>query len=153
MTQERVSSLSVLVVEDLPDAAESTALLLVLHGYRVRVAESGPSALVAAEAEMPDVVLLDIGLPGMDGWEVARRMRERTAAKQPVVVAVTGYGAVGDRWRSADAGVDLHLVKPVAPGVLVGMMQRFRRALADNPGQAGRDGCHQGSEIAREFPV
>ena len=75
------------------------------------------------------MVLLDVGMPGLDGWEVARRLRGRPAGKQPVVVAVTGFGTVGDRWRSADAGVDLHLVKPVDPGLLKGLMLRFQRAL------------------------
>src|SRR4051794_458459 len=109
---EPLVALSVLVVEDQPDAAQSLAELLTLHGHCVSVALSGADALRSVEVRTPDVVLLDIGLPGMDGWAVARRLRAQARGKQPVVVAVTGYGAEADRWRSADAGIDLHLVKP-----------------------------------------
>jgi two-component system OmpR family response regulator len=122
--------LSVLVVEDLDDAARSTADLLTLCGHRVRVAPCGADALREADAETPDVVLLDIGLPGMDGWEVAQRMRARTRGKQPLVVAVTGYGSDDDRRRSADAGVDLHLVKPADPVALTALLARVREHVA-----------------------
>lgn len=118
--------LSVLVVDDSPDAAGSTAELLALCGHDARVAGSGAAALAAAATDPPDVVLLDLGLPDMDGWEVAARLRGRPG-KPPVMVAVTGFGAEGDRRRSADAGVDLHLVKPA---VLVGVLRRFERVLA-----------------------
>jgi CheY-like chemotaxis protein len=132
--------LSVLVVEDHADTAQSTADLLVLYGHRVRVARCGEDAVRAAAAEAPDVVLLDLGLPGMDGWQVARRLRARPRGKQPVVVAVSGYDGAEDRVRSADAGVDLHLAKPVEPAVLVGMLRRFREALA--PPVAAADTGH-----------
>src|SRR5579871_1421647 len=116
--------LSVLVVDDLADTAQSTAELLALYGYAVRVAAGSEEALRAAAAASPDVVLLDIGLAGMDGWELTRRLRDRAVGKQPIVVAVSGYGQEADRRRSAEAGVDLHLVKPVEPGVLVGVLER-----------------------------
>ncbi|WP_439626664.1 response regulator [Gemmata sp.] len=121
--------MSVLVVEDHPDAAESTAELLALLGCRTRVAGSGDEALAAVAAEAPDVILLDIGLPGVDGWEVARRVRAGATGRGPVIVAVTGRGTDSDRRRSADAGIDLHLVKPAAPDDLVLLVARIRGLL------------------------
>lgn len=122
--------LTVLVVEDNDDTAQSTAELLALCGYDVRVARCGPDALAAAAAGTPDVVLLDIGLPGMSGWEVAERLRRQARGEQPVVIALTGYGTAADRHRSADAGVDLHLVKPVDPCALTDLLARVRAARA-----------------------
>ncbi|VTR97702.1 histidine partial : Sensor protein OS=Rubrivivax gelatinosus (strain NBRC 100245 / IL144) GN=RGE_23280 PE=4 SV=1: Response_reg [Gemmata massiliana] len=122
--------LSVLVVEDLLDVAESVADLLTISGHAVRVASCGSDALLAALADPPDVVLLDIGLPGMDGWEVARRLRSQLNGKQPVVVAVTGLGADDDRRRSADAGIDLHLTKPADPVALTTLLARVRSLLS-----------------------
>ena len=139
--------LSVLVVEDQPDAADATAELLALHGHRVRTALCGEDALAAAAADTPDVVLLDIGLPGLDGWAVAERLRSQLRQKQPVVVAVTGWGAEADRVRSADAGVDLHLVKPVEPALLVGLLRRFRRALAPPRSVSGSAAADRGSRV------
>ena len=130
MNQADPSPLAVLVVDDQDDVAQSTAELLVVSGYAVRVAGCGADALRAAAADPPDVVLLDIGLPGMDGWEVAARLRAQATGKQPVVVAVTGRGTGADRWRSADAGFDQHLVKPVDPVVLVALLERIARARA-----------------------
>ncbi|MDY3552211.1 response regulator [Gemmata sp. JC717] len=114
--------LSVLVVEDQDDCAQSTAELLTMCGHAVRVATCGPDALRDAAVEIPDVVLLDIQLPGPTGWEVASRLRERAGGRQPLLVAVTGCGSEEDRWRSADAGIDLHLVKPVAPADLIRLL-------------------------------
>jgi len=102
----------ILVVDDNADSAESLAVVLRLRGHEVRVAHDGPAALEAALAEPPDVVLLDIGLPGMSGYDVARRLRPRNAAG-PLLIALTGYGQPGDRARSQEAGFDLHFVKPV----------------------------------------
>jgi len=130
MTAEHTRPLSVLIVEDLDDAAQSTAELLALCGHTVRVATCGAEALRAASEETPDVVLLDIGLPDMDGWEVADRMRARAIRKQPVVIAITGCGTQRDRYRSVDAGVDLHLIKPADPVALTGLLARVREDLA-----------------------
>jgi PAS domain S-box-containing protein len=102
----------VLVVDDNHDAAEALALLLGLLGHQVRLAHDGPAALEAAEAQVPDVVLLDLGLPGMDGFEVARQLRTRAALRQARIVALSGYGQASDRQRSKEAGFDHHLVKP-----------------------------------------
>jgi two-component system, OmpR family, response regulator len=121
----------VLVVEDNPDAAECIALLLRHSGHDAEVAADGLSALAAAEAKAPDVVLLDIGLPGwMDGWEVARRLQDWPTFKRPLVVALTGHGDDDDRRRSEEAGIDLHLTKPVDAGQLQKLLSRFRSVIA-----------------------
>src|SRR5262249_34854516 len=100
----------VLVVDDHWDGAESTAALLRIQGHEVRTAHDGPEALEAARAFRPQVVLLDIGLPGMDGYEVARRLRQEPESGGVVLVAVTGYGRDEDRRAAAAAGFDHHLV-------------------------------------------
>jgi PAS domain S-box-containing protein len=109
-------SLRVLVVDDNVDTADGLAILLRLSGYQVRVVYSGPTALEAADEYQPNVALLDIGLPGMDGYEVARRIRQQPRLEDVVLVAVTGYGKEADRQRSQEAGFDHHLVKPVEFG-------------------------------------
>jgi signal transduction histidine kinase len=108
----------VLVVDDNADAADSLALLLRVDGHEVRVAYDGPAALQEAAAFRPEVVLLDIGLPRMDGYEVARRLRGQAELKEALLVAVTGYGQDEDRRRAEEAGFDAHLVKPTDPAVL-----------------------------------
>jgi signal transduction histidine kinase/DNA-binding response OmpR family regulator len=107
----------VLVVDDNVDGAESLATLLKLLGHEVHVAHDGPAALRATADVRPEVVFLDIGLPGMDGYEVARRLR-RPGRNEALLVALTGYGQDEDRRRSREAGFDHHLVKPVDPAVL-----------------------------------
>jgi PAS domain S-box-containing protein len=111
------ASRRILVVDDNVDAAESLAMLLRLAGHDVHVAHNGPEALRAA-AFSPEVVLLDIGLPGMNGYDVARRWRQDPASRNALLVAVTGYGQDEDRRRSAEAGFDYHLTKPVDPEAL-----------------------------------
>jgi two-component system OmpR family response regulator len=129
MIAEPTRPLTVLVVEDLDDAADSTAEMLTLCGHTVRIARCGADALREAKAEVPDVVLLDIGLPDMDGWQVAERMRARTSGKQPLVVVVSGRGTEADRWRSADSGIDMHLVKPADPHALIELLSWVRENL------------------------
>jgi CheY-like chemotaxis protein len=102
----------VLVVEDSPDMLLSWLLLLELWGYEPYTVSDGPAAVEAAGTLQPDIVLLDIGLPSLDGWEVARRIRQR-GGPQPLLIAVTGYGQDKDRRRSHEAGIDHHLLKPV----------------------------------------
>ena len=102
----------VLVVDDNVDAADSFALLLTAQGHDVRVAYDGPTALQGAHDFPPDLVLLDIGLPGLNGYEVAKRMRQQNGLETVVLVAMTGYGQETDRQHSKDAGFDHHLVKP-----------------------------------------
>jgi CheY-like chemotaxis protein len=103
----------ILVVDDNEDSTESLGTLLKLLGHEVRTAYDGPSALAAAREFRPDVVLLDIGMPGMTGYDVARAMREMPEVRDAVLVAQTGWGQDEDRRRSAEAGFDHHLVKPV----------------------------------------
>ena len=100
------------------DAAESLALLLRMEGHDVRVAHDGPAALAAVEAEPPDLVFLDIGMPVMNGFDVARRLRQRPGLEHLLLVAMTGWGQEEDRRRSQEAGFDHHLVKPVEPDAL-----------------------------------
>ena len=101
----------ILVVDDNADLAQATAQLLSLHGYDVRTAYDGPSALETASDFAPHVCVLDIGLPVMDGYEVARRLRERVLDLR--LIAISGYGRDGDTLRAQEAGFDVHLVKPV----------------------------------------
>jgi two-component system CheB/CheR fusion protein len=110
--------LRILVVEDNPDAAESLRMLLELFGYEVQVAHCGRAAVEAAERWQPEVVLCDIGLPGMSGYEVVAALRRLPATAAARVIAVTGYGQEEDRRRSREAGFDMHLVKPVDPNAL-----------------------------------
>jgi CheY-like chemotaxis protein len=114
--------LRVLMVEDYPDVATSTAEILRLSGHDVRLAVDGPTALKAAQADEPDVVLLDLGLPKMDGYEVARRLTASCGHK-PYLIAVSGHGRAEDRRRSAEAGIDLHLLKPADPAWLLRVLE------------------------------
>jgi DNA-binding response OmpR family regulator len=121
--------LRVLVVEDDPDLAANLAVWLTLHGHEARVAPDGFAALWAAAAEPPDVMLLDIGLPGMDGYAVAERVREELApamTKLPLLIAVTGRGDEEDRLHSRQAGIHLHLTKPVDAEELSRVLGRFQ---------------------------
>jgi PAS domain S-box-containing protein len=117
----RTASRRVLVVDDQADAAESLAMLLRAEGHEVRTAPDGAAALEAARAYHPEVILLDIGLPRMDGYEVARRIRAQAGLEDVVLVAVTGYGQEEDRRRAAAAGFDAHLVKPADLAALLAL--------------------------------
>jgi CheY-like chemotaxis protein len=119
--------LRVLVVEDNADAAESLALLLRLHGHEARVVPDGRAALCEADEYEPDVVLLDLGLPGgMDGYEVARRLLARARGNPPLLIAVTGHADEAARRRCQEAGIDLHLAKPANYDELQGILLRFQ---------------------------
>jgi len=121
----------VLVVEDDAVTANSLAQLLRSAGHDVEVARDGPAAVEVVRCNNPDVVILDIGLPGMDGWQVARRVHEEPAEKRPLLVAVTGHGAAEDVRASERAGIDLHLTKPIDPRQLQQLLDRFRSVIAD----------------------
>jgi CheY-like chemotaxis protein len=95
------------------DAARSLAVLLRLEGHQVRVAHDGLGALAAAQAELPEIVILDLGMPKMDGYEVARRLREQPPLGEVLLVALTGWAQEEDRRRCYEAGFDGHLPKPV----------------------------------------
>jgi two-component system CheB/CheR fusion protein len=114
------------VVDDNVDAAETIARLLRLAGYEADCVHDGPSALQAVERKHPDIVVLDIGLPGMDGYEVARRLRERD--RDLPLIAVTGYGQDSDRKRSEQAGFDHHFTKPVDPLELESYIAKLSRS-------------------------
>jgi len=122
--------LRVLIVEDNVDAANSLKMLLSRWGHEVRVTHDGPSALEAAGVFWPHVVLLDIGLPGMDGWQIAALMREQTCTKSAVLLAVTAYGQETDVQRSLTVGLHDHMVKPVNPRELKGVLDRLANAQA-----------------------
>ena len=111
-----------LVVDDNQDAAISLAMLLKLQGHEVRVAHSGMAALELTKTYVPHAVFLDIGMPGMDGYEVARQMRQQPGLEKVVLAALTGWGQQEDRRRTAEAGFDHHLVKPPEPNALGGIL-------------------------------
>jgi signal transduction histidine kinase/ActR/RegA family two-component response regulator len=123
----------VLVVEDNPDTAESLTMVLELLGHRVRAVYDGVAALDAARASPPDVMVVDIGLPGMDGYEVARRVRRDPDLDRVILVALTGYGREEDKRQAMAAGFDYHLVKPVSPDALHGLVARLGRLEAAKP--------------------
>ncbi len=116
--------LKILVVDDSRDSARSLARVLMLWGYETRVAHDGPSALEASLSEPFDMILLDIGLPGMDGYQVAERLRDEWGPSGPVLVALTGYGQEEDFSKSKSVGFDDHLVKPVS-------LERLQAMLSD----------------------
>ncbi len=126
--------LGILIVEDNADAAESLAVCLRGAGYDVRVAPDGGTAVEAALHDAPDVIFLDIGLPGYDGWEVARAIRSALRGRPCFIVAVTGFDDDGDHQRSRDAGINLHLRKPADPELLISLLERI-----GEPGGALKD--------------
>jgi CheY-like chemotaxis protein len=123
----------ILVVDDLAASAETLMTLLEMEGFEVRIASEGMAALKIAEDFRPDVVLLDIGLPGMNGFEVAHRLRTQPECREALLIALTGYGEAESRSRSAQAGFDFHMVKPADVNLLLSMLadpQRARRGKA-----------------------
>jgi two-component system, chemotaxis family, CheB/CheR fusion protein len=114
----------VLIVEDNADAAETMQLMLSISGYEARTAHDGASALEVARAFCPQVVLLDIGLPGKDGYQVAQELRSLPQMDAALLVALTGYGHEEDRRRAAAAGFDSFQVKPVDPQALEALLAR-----------------------------
>lgn len=125
-----VPGLRILIAEDGADCAESMAMLLRLYGHEVQIASSGPTAVETVLAYQPDVLLLDIGLPGMNGYQVAKRLKEHNGKKRPFIIAVTGFGMETDRRQSAESGIDLHLLKPVDPEQLQRLLARFQGSIA-----------------------
>lgn len=119
----------VLVVDDFDDGRELVAELLAGAGYRTLEAGSGPEALQKAAAEPPDLVLLDLSLPGMDGWELARELRAAPAGERLRIVALTAHSGSRPRARALEAGCDEVLTKPCGPDALVSRV----RALLDQP--------------------
>jgi len=130
------ASCRVLIADDNVDAADSLNNLVRLMGYATRVARDGHEAFAMAKAEPPDIALLDIGMPGLDGYELARRIRAEPWGRHIRLVAVTGWGQEADRRSSAEAGFDLHWVKPVDPAALDSLVESVAAGRA--AGQLGR---------------
>lgn len=118
--------IKVLVVDDNVDAADSVALLLTMDGFDAHSVHSSAAALETVRALNPDVMLLDIGLPIMDGYELARRLRAEIPARQMRIVALSGYGQAADREKAAGAGFDAYLVKPIEPAELSGFLRSLQ---------------------------
>ncbi|NDP61550.1 PAS domain-containing protein [Polaromonas sp.] len=117
-----------LVVEDNRDAADLLAEMMEMTGFRVSVAYTGESALAAMEKDMPDAVLMDIGLPDVNGYEVCRRLRQLPVARQPVAIALTGWGNDNDRDRATEAGFNGHLTKPAEPDRIIALLHELLAA-------------------------
>ena len=118
----------VLVVDDSVDTVESTARLLKLHGHEVQTACDASEAIAAALRWRPEFVLLDLGLPDIDGYQVALRIRQEASCQGTVLIALTGYGQPEDRQRSREAEIDHHLLKPVDPSELLALLSRTEPA-------------------------
>jgi len=130
----------VLVVDDNVDAAESTAAFLRLEGHEVKAVHDGIQALASLKVFDPHVVVLDIGLPGLDGYAVARQLRERGDTSHVLLIALTGYGQREDRQRAADAGFDYHYVKPADPREIQNAIERGRNTGGEPSLEAHRIG-------------
>jgi len=127
----------VLVVDDNHDAAEAAAVLLSLAGHEVKAVGDAQEAMACAPVFAPDVVVLDIGRPGMDGYELARRLRAMPQTNASLMVALTGYGQRGDRDRAREAGFDHHLTKPAEPDDLLALIATWRSGQSTVPAAAG----------------
>lgn len=112
----------ILVVDDNHDSALSLAMVLTMMGHETRTAHDGEAAIATAESFRPEVVLLDIGLPRLNGYEVAQRIRGSAWGSQMFLIAVTGWGQDEDRQRSAEVGLNFHMVKPIGPEALEGVL-------------------------------
>jgi CheY-like chemotaxis protein len=130
----------VLIVDDNRDAAETVAQFLQLEGHEVKSVGDGHQALACVPVFAPQVVVLDIGLPGLSGYDTARRMRELPATAGALLIALTGYGQSEDRRNAEDAGFDHHFVKPTDPQALVELIASWseRNAVARGDGFAER---------------
>jgi CheY-like chemotaxis protein len=115
----------VLVVDDNVDAAQSLGMLLKLSGQDVCIARDGQDGLEKAIEFRPELVLLDIGMPGMDGYEVCRRLRQHSATEKAILIALTGWGLEEDRQRALQEGFDDHLIKPVEFDTLVNLLAKL----------------------------
>ena len=111
-----------LIVDDLKDSADSLAMVLGLEGHEVHTAYNGEEAVAAAVKYEPEVILLDIGMPRVNGYDTCRLIRQKLAGRRVFLIALTGWGQDEDRRRSVEAGFNGHLVKPVAPHVLSGLL-------------------------------
>ena len=131
---EERKQLRILMVEDDHDTVETFALLLTAQGHEVRYAFDGPTGLEMARSWAPDAVLLDIGLPGMNGYELARRLHAESGNRRPFLIAITAYGDDQSRLCSEKVGIDLHLVKPVEIEDLQMVLEKFQTILMPDAG-------------------
>ena len=129
--------LRILVVEDDPESLQMMGALLGLWGYEPRLVPAGPAALEAVEEEMPDIVLLDLGLPGMDGFEVARRLRGQPGGRDVFIAAVTAYRGEEHQRQAREAGFDRYLMKPVDIDTLRQLLSQT--AAGERPSQPDYD--------------
>ena len=125
-SQPPVHRFKILVVDDNHDSALSMSMMLSIMGHETRTAHDGETAVATAETFLPDVVLLDIGLPKLNGYEVAQRIREKAWGESMYLIAVTGWGQEEDRQRSSEVGLNLHMVKPVEPAALEKLLAELR---------------------------
>ena len=135
---EGAGTLRILIVEDNHDGRESLRDLLEIWGHKVETAANGPDGVEAALTSLPEVALIDIGLPGLDGNEVAQRIRAALDGDRMALIAMTGYGQPEDRRRALQAGFDAYLVKPVDPDELAGTLQELGRSSRSKPGPGSR---------------
>ena len=131
-----LAALHVLVVDDYPDMADSEALLLRHLGYRVQTARTGPQAVAAAQAQPPDVVVMDLGLPGMDGYLAAAEIR-RSCPRKPLLIAVTGFTSEGYRRRCCEEGFDHFFLKPCDMDALALLLKTHAATLCIVQGSSG----------------
>jgi len=113
----------VAIIEDNPDSREMLREALTIAGFECASADNGPAGLALIDSIKPAVAIVDIGLPGMDGFELARRVRQDDRCESVQLIALTGYGQREDRQRAIDAGFNLHLVKPIDPNVLAAVLR------------------------------
>jgi PAS domain S-box-containing protein len=130
---ENRNGLRVLVVEDNVDIANSLAMVLRLSGYDVSVQHTGLRGLEEAMASPPHAAIIDIGLPELDGWQIARRLRSQLGDRKPTLMAMSGYGTEEDRRKSTQAGFDHHLTKPVSPEKLLALLRSDLKHVANPP--------------------
>lgn len=124
---EDAGSLRILVVDDNVDAADVLSLVLSEEGQQVRTAYDGREALDTALRERPDLIFLDIGLPQLDGYELARLMRADPGLKDTYIVALTAYGSPADKIRALEEGIDMHVTKPIDPPTIQAVFDMARK--------------------------
>jgi CheY-like chemotaxis protein len=130
---ERPVARRILVADDQDDIVQSLAILLRAYGNEVHTAKDGHEALEAAQAFRPDLVLLDIDMPGLDGYTTCRRIREQPWGQDIVIIALTGWGQESDRRKTEEAGFDRHFVKPVAAAALLDVLSKVPIGKRDDP--------------------
>ena len=124
----------ILVVDDNEDATVSLAMMLEIIGHEVYTAHDGETGVKLAKKWQPNIILMDLGMPRMNGYEAARHIRQETWGTRIILVALTGWGADDDRRKTQDAGFDRHLVKPVEPNALLQLLAELQHTLGATPG-------------------